>query len=80
MGAFPMSRPRYAVLIMIDRPQAIKGTYGFNAAGWNAAPIAGKVIGRIAPLLHVMPTNEGIMGSETHPMLIDARVLQGRGH
>ncbi len=80
MGAFPMSRPRYAVLIMIDRPQAIKGTYGFNAAGWNAAPIAGKVIGRIAPLLHVMPTNEGRVGSEPHPMLIDARVLQGRGH
>lgn len=56
MGAFPMRDPHYAVLVMVDRPQAVEGTYGFNAAGWNAAPIAGKVIARIAPLLQVAPS------------------------
>ncbi|MBS0272060.1 MAG: penicillin-binding protein 2 [Proteobacteria bacterium] len=72
VGAFPMSHPQYIVLIMVDRPQAIKETYGFNAAGWNAAPIAGKVIGRIAPLLHVIPTSEGRMDPTEKSMLIPA--------
>lgn len=63
MGAFPMRNPQYVVLVMLDRPQAIKGTYGFNAAGWNAAPVAGKVISRIAPLLHVVPS----IDSNTQP-------------
>ncbi len=48
VGAFPMSQPQYTILIMVDRPQAIKETYGFNAVDGNAAPIAGKVIERIA--------------------------------
>ena len=56
VGAFPMRDPQYLILIMVDRPQAVQGTYGFNAAGWNAAPIAGKTISRIAPLLHVVPS------------------------
>lgn len=55
-GAFPMRNPVYGFVFMLDRPQAIQGTYGFNAAGWNAAPTAGLIISRIAPLLHVMPS------------------------
>jgi len=71
-----MSRPRYVVLTMVDRPQAIKETYGFNAAGWNAAPIAGKVIERIAPLLQVAPLNEEKILSDTNPMLIHVSAPQ----
>ncbi|OJW50359.1 MAG: hypothetical protein BGO67_00345 [Alphaproteobacteria bacterium 41-28] len=80
VGVFPMSRPQYVVLIMVDRPQAIKETYGFNAAGWNAAPIAGNVIRRSAPLLQVTPTSEGRVASNDNPLLIHARALQMRGH
>jgi len=80
VGAFPMSQPQYIVLIMIDRPQAIKETYGFNAAGWNAAPIAGKVIGRSAPILQVIPTNEERLQRDANPMLIHASALQKGGH
>jgi cell division protein FtsI (penicillin-binding protein 3) len=80
IGAFPMSHPQYIILIMVDRPQAIKETYGFNAAGWNAAPIAGKVIGRIAPLLQVVPSSEEGIEAEATPMLIHASAPQGRGH
>lgn len=79
VGAFPMRNPKYMVLIMVDRPQAIKGTYGFNAAGWNAAPIAGKVMGRIAPLLHVAPS----MQQNTVPQddfMISVSAPQHRGH
>jgi cell division protein FtsI (penicillin-binding protein 3) len=55
VGAFPMDDPKYAVLVMLDEPQPVKGTYGYATSGWNAVPAAGKVISRIAPLLGVAP-------------------------
>jgi cell division protein FtsI (penicillin-binding protein 3) len=51
----PADNPRYLVLIMLDEPKAVKGTYGFATSGWNAAPTAAKVIARIAPLLDLQP-------------------------
>jgi cell division protein FtsI (penicillin-binding protein 3) len=44
---------RYLVLIMLDEPQATKDTMGFTTGGWTAAPVAGQVIERIAPVLGV---------------------------
>jgi len=55
IAAFPMDEPRYAVLIMIDEPQATRETFGFISAGWTAAPAAGRVIAQIAPLLGLIP-------------------------
>lgn len=79
VGAFPMRNPQYMVLVMVDRPQAVKGTYGFNAAGWNAAPIAGKVIGRIAPLLHVAPSIQPVQ-SDTDSFITAVSAPQRRDH
>ena len=53
VGVFPIDRPRYAVLTMMDEPKGTKETFGFATAGWTAAPVAGAVIERIAPLLGV---------------------------
>ena len=53
IGAFPMEAPRYAILVMLDEPQALPETYGFATAGWNAVPTAGKIIARIAPMLGI---------------------------
>ena len=55
IGAFPMDSPKYLVLVMLDEPKAIPGTYGFATSGWNAVPTAGKIIERIAPMLDVEP-------------------------
>ena len=55
IGAFPMEKPNYAIFVMLDEPQAIPGTYGFNTAGWNAVPTAAKIIERVAPMLGVEP-------------------------
>ncbi|MEO0983219.1 MAG: penicillin-binding protein 2 [Pseudomonadota bacterium] len=49
---FPADDPKYVVLIVLDEPKAVEG--GATAA-WNAAPVAGRVIERIAPLLGVAP-------------------------
>jgi cell division protein FtsI (penicillin-binding protein 3) len=51
----PADRPRYQLLVLLDEPQPVPGTYGYATSGWNAAPTAGKVIARIAPLLGLEP-------------------------
>ena len=51
VAAFPHSDPRYAMIVTLDEPNAIEGTYGYATAGWNAAPTAGDVIRRIGPIL-----------------------------
>ena len=55
IGAFPMEKPRYAIFVMLDEPQAIPGTYGFQTAGWNAVPTAAAIIERVAPMLGITP-------------------------
>ncbi|MGE5477690.1 MAG: peptidoglycan D,D-transpeptidase FtsI family protein [Bacteroidales bacterium] len=55
VAAFPMDNPRYVVLASIDEPQGTKETYGFITAGWTAAPVAGRIIAQVAPLMGLMP-------------------------
>lgn len=57
-GVFPLDNPQYLVFVSLDEPEAVQGTYGFRAAGWNAAPLGGRIIGRIAPMLGVEPKFE----------------------
>ncbi len=56
-AAFPMDRPRYVVISMMDEPKATQATSGQRTAAWNAAPVIARVIPRIGPLLGVMPDN-----------------------
>lgn len=55
IGAFPMEAPRYVLLVMLDEPKPVEGTYGFATSGWNAVPTGGKILERIAPLLGIEP-------------------------
>jgi len=52
-AAFPIDDPRYLVFVMLDEPHGTKKTFGFALAGYTAAPLAGRVISRIAPILGV---------------------------
>jgi cell division protein FtsI (penicillin-binding protein 3) len=54
-SVFPMNAPRYAVYMMVDEPHGNKSTYGYSTAGWVAAPAAGRVIARVAPMLGLLP-------------------------
>lgn len=50
VAVFPMSKPKYLVYVIFDRPN-----YSFNTGGMVAAPVAGRIVRDIAPILDVMP-------------------------
>jgi len=54
-GAFPMSRPRFVVLITLFDPKTGDAGGKRRTSSVNAVPTAGRVIERIAPMLGVLP-------------------------
>ncbi|HZF45165.1 MAG TPA: penicillin-binding protein 2, partial [Sphingomonadaceae bacterium] len=54
-AAFPMDRPRYVVIAMLDEPKGTVASSFQRTAAWNAGPIVGRLVPRIGPLLGVMP-------------------------
>ncbi len=58
IGAFPMHRPRYVVLAMLDEAKGTAKTYGHATGGWVAAPVVGAVVRRVAPLLGIRPAGD----------------------
>ena len=62
-GVFPIEAPQYLVFVMLDEPKGTKDTSGFATAGYTSAPVAGRVIARIAPLLGV-PRNDAVATAE----------------
>ena len=77
VGVFPIDRPRYAVLTLMDEPKGTEETFGFATAGWTAAPVAGSVIERIAPLLGIPAAIERDE-SEEAPSIVWESVVGGR--
>jgi cell division protein FtsI (penicillin-binding protein 3) len=55
LAAFPTDAPEYLVLVMLDEPKRVPESDGQATAGVNAAPTAGKIVERIAPILGVTP-------------------------
>jgi len=58
VSAFPMTNPRYVVLVSIDEPKPIKENHNFITAGWVTTPVVGRIIPRIAPILGVVPIDD----------------------
>lgn len=69
-AAFPMDRPRYVVIAMLDGAKGTADTFGFTTAAWTAAPVVGKVIARTGPMLGVIPdANRDVDLSDLRPFL-----------
>jgi cell division protein FtsI (penicillin-binding protein 3) len=54
LSGFPINDPKYVVLTVLDEPKPLPGQAAATS-GMNAAPTAGAVIRRIAPLLGMQP-------------------------
>ena len=53
LGAFPMSAPRYVLLVSLVEPKGSEETRGRITAGVNAAPTVARIVTRIGPLLDI---------------------------
>ena len=56
-GGFPIDKPQYIFTIVIDGPKPQKFSANRNTAGWVIAPIVGKLVDRISPILKIAPLN-----------------------
>ncbi len=54
-AAFPMDRPRYVVVTVLDEPRGTTASQMQRTAAFNAAPIVGELVPRIGPMLGVRP-------------------------
>jgi cell division protein FtsI (penicillin-binding protein 3) len=77
IGVFPITEPRYLVMIGIDEPHPNKQSYGFATGGWVAAPGVGRVVQRMAPLMGIPPLDEDAPEIR-RSLLVDSVSPQGR--
>ncbi|WP_324261201.1 penicillin-binding protein 2 [Altererythrobacter sp. H2] len=69
-AAFPMDKPRFVIVTMLDEPQGTTASSFQRTAAWNAAPIVGKLVPRIGPMLGVMPDDtRDVDISDLRPLL-----------
>lgn len=47
VGEFEANGKNYAIITLLDEPEALKETYGFNTTGWNTAPMTAEIIKNI---------------------------------
>ncbi len=71
LAAFPAHDPKYVLLVMVDEPQGRRETGGYATGGVVAAPTAGRIIARAAPLLGLAPMREAVPDL-TQPLLAAA--------
>jgi cell division protein FtsI (penicillin-binding protein 3) len=69
-AAFPMDRPRYVVVAMMDSPKRVKENSFQTTAAYTAAPVVSRVISRTGAMLGVMPDSvRDVDVSELLPLL-----------
>ncbi len=54
-AAFPLDRPRYIVVVVMDEPRGTAASSFQRTAAYTAAPVVGKLVPRIGPMLDVLP-------------------------
>lgn len=64
-AVFPADSPQYALIVTLDNPKARPGR-GATASA-SAAPVAGRIVERVAPILGVTPRFEDIRTARTEP-------------
>ena len=63
-AVFPMSDPKYILVVSLDEPVETSGTEPRRTAGWTAVPVGAEIIRRAAPLLGLRPALEPVAEAE----------------
>ncbi len=72
-AAFPMDKPRYVIIAMLDEPKGTVASSFQRTAAWNAAPIVGRLVPRIGPLIGVRPDDtRDVDISDIKPLIPEA--------
>jgi cell division protein FtsI (penicillin-binding protein 3) len=58
MAVVPADKPRYLFITLFDEPKGLPETSGYATSGWNASPVTGRIIERVAPVLGLPPRFE----------------------
>ncbi|RCW85914.1 peptidoglycan D,D-transpeptidase FtsI family protein [Paracoccus lutimaris] len=68
-SAFPSSDPQYVLVLTLDEPSVTRaGGVESRTAGATAAPVAGELIRRVAPLLGLRPLTESQLPMVERPL------------
>ena len=59
-SVFPAHDPKYVLVVTLDEPVETMGEEPRRTAGWTAVPVASEIIGRVAPLLGLLPSVEPV--------------------
>ncbi|WP_417598680.1 peptidoglycan D,D-transpeptidase FtsI family protein [Pararhodobacter oceanensis] len=57
-GAFPMTDPRYVIVVTLDEPSETSGEQARRTAGWTVVPVAAEMVRRIAPMMGMRPQSD----------------------
>ena len=50
-ATFPIKKPEYSLLVILDNPHATEYTNGWKTASVNAVPLTGQILTEIMPIL-----------------------------
>jgi cell division protein FtsI (penicillin-binding protein 3) len=67
-AVFPISDPKYVLVVTLDEPVETSGAKPKRTAGWTAVPVAAEIIRRTAPLLGLRPSVETLPQSALLPV------------
>ncbi len=65
-SVFPLDKPRYAMMILVDDPHTEPGQGG-HTAGWNAGEATGRIIAQVAPMLGISPDFDPMLDQNLVP-------------
>lgn len=60
-GGFPMTDPRYVIVVTMIEPEIMAAGERRRSAGWTVVPAAAEMIRRIAPVLGLRPEPESVI-------------------
>ncbi len=80
-GVFPADDPRYVLVVLLDEPKGDARTFNFATGGWVAAPVVGRMVRAMGPLLGIVPgdgAGQGGDGGKTVSLLASAEGDAGK--